>query len=37
VGPRTPAQLRAILERDVELPEVIIRALDDVSDTGWRR
>lgn len=31
VGPRTPAQLRAILQADVDLPEVVAHALDDVS------
>ncbi|NLI17603.1 MAG: aldo/keto reductase [Actinomycetales bacterium] len=31
VGPRTPGQLRAILASDVEVPDVIARALSDVS------
>ena len=31
VGPRTPQQLRALLEDPVELPPVVAAALDDVS------
>lgn len=32
VGPRTPGQLRTVLASDVALPDVIARALSDVSD-----
>ncbi|HZK06196.1 MAG TPA: aldo/keto reductase [Actinomycetaceae bacterium] len=31
VGPRTPAQLRALLASELEIPSVILTALDDVS------
>lgn len=31
VGPRTPAQLRSILESDTELPPVVAQALNDIS------
>lgn len=34
VGPRTPAQLRTILESNTELPSVVGQALDDISLPG---